>query len=100
LWKPRDCRVRHICPNRRILQGIHQVPQTDSPTGLTFPNENPWKRTPLFCKQLPFFIFPPTRIRRNHQKHLIKRAKKFQEGKWEELWKQSIQERSSNSIFP
>jgi hypothetical protein len=49
----------------------------------------------LLCsvdKQLPFFIFPPTRIRRKHQKLLINRTKKFQEGKWEELWKQSIRE--------
>ena len=49
----------------------------------------------LLCfvaKQLPFFILPPTRIRRKHQKHLIKRAQKFQDGKWEDLWKQSLRE--------
>ena len=44
------------------------------------------------AKQLPFFIFPPNRGRRKKQNFLIKRAKKFQQGKWEELWKQSISE--------
>ena len=41
---------------------------------------------------MPFFIFPPNRCRHKKQNHLIKRAKKFQEGKWEDLWKQSILE--------
>jgi hypothetical protein len=44
------------------------------------------------AKQLPFFIFPPNRRRSKNQNFLIKRAKKFQAGKWEELWKQSISE--------
>jgi hypothetical protein len=44
------------------------------------------------AKQLPFFIFPSNRCRRKKQNFLIKRAKKFQQGKWEELWKQSISE--------
>jgi hypothetical protein len=46
-----------------------------------FPTK-PLEREILCCvaKQLSFFIFPPTRIHRKHQKHLIKRAKKFQEG--------------------
>jgi hypothetical protein len=48
---------------------------------------------------LTFFIFPPTRIHRNHQKHLIKRAKKFQEGKWEELWKQSMREYDIEMVY-
>jgi hypothetical protein len=62
--------------------GTPEIPQYDS-----------LSQRELLCfviKQSPFFIFPPTRIRRNHQKHLIKSAKKFQENKWEELWKQSI----------
>jgi hypothetical protein len=42
--------------------------------------------------QLPFFIFPPNRVRHKKQNQLIKRAKKFQEGKWEELWQQSLNE--------
>ena len=44
------------------------------------------------AKQLPFFIFPPTRVRHKKQNHLIKRAKRFQDGKWEDLWKQSQHE--------
>jgi hypothetical protein len=44
------------------------------------------------AKQLPFFIFPPNRCRRQKQNFLIKRGKKFQQGKWEYLWKQSINE--------
>jgi hypothetical protein len=44
-------------------------------------------------KQLPFFIFQaPNRYRLKKQNFLVKRAKKFQQGKWEELWKQSISE--------
>jgi hypothetical protein len=43
-------------------------------------------------KQLPFFIFPPVRICHNHQKHISKRAKKFLQGKWQELWKQALHE--------
>jgi len=35
--------------------------------------------------QLPFFIFPPNRVRHKKQNQLIKWAKKFQERKWEEL---------------
>jgi len=41
---------------------------------------------------LSFFIFPPNRCRHKKQNLLIKKAKKFQEGKWEDLWKQSISE--------
>ena len=37
-------------------------------------------------------IFPPTRVHHNKQNHLIKRVKRFQDGKWEELWKQSLHE--------
>jgi hypothetical protein len=40
-------------------------------------------------KQLSFFIFPATRVHHKKQNHLIKRPKKFQDGKWEDLWKQS-----------
>ena len=42
--------------------------------------------------QLPFFIFPPTRVRHKKQNHLIKRVKRFQDGKWEDLWNQSLHE--------
>ena len=41
-------------------------------------------------KQLTYLIFPPTRVHHNKQNHLIKRVKRFQDGKWEELWKQSL----------
>ena len=44
------------------------------------------------AKQLPFSIFPPNRCRHKKQNVLINKAKKFQMGKWEELWKQSISE--------
>ena len=41
---------------------------------------------------IAFFIFPPNRCRRKKQNFLINHGKKFQQGKWEELWKQSISE--------
>ncbi len=50
-----------------------------------------YKGTPNFCGEaMPFFIFPPNRCRHKKQLLLIKRAEKFQEGKWEDLWKQSL----------
>ncbi len=101
LWKPRDCRVRHIVPTEESYKEFTKCLKLILPLVQLFPTKT--LENELLCfvaKQLSFFIFPPTRIHRNNQKHLIKRAKKFQEGKWEELWKQSIQERSSNSIFP
>jgi hypothetical protein len=42
--------------------------------------------------QLSFFIFPPNRCRHKKQNNLIKRTKKFQGGKLEDLWKKSLHE--------
>ena len=42
--------------------------------------------------QNPTYFTKPTRVRHKKQNHLIKRAKRFQDGKWEDLWKQSLHE--------
>jgi hypothetical protein len=93
LWKPRDCRVRRTAPSEESCKEFTKCLKLILPLAQLFPTK-PLERE-LLCsvaKRLPFFIFPPTRIRRKHQKILINRAKKFQEGKWEELWKQSMRE--------
>jgi hypothetical protein len=93
LWTPRDCRIQRTPPSEEsykeftkclthILTVAHRYPlKTLQRELLTY-----------VAMQLPFFIFPPNRCRRKKQNFLIKRAKKFQQGKWEELWKQSISE--------
>jgi hypothetical protein len=71
---------------RGVLQGIYQVPHPNSHSGQTVPDKNTVRELLTYeMKQLPFFIFPPNRVRHKKQNQLIKLAKKFQERKWEEL---------------
>ncbi len=72
--------TKSLCKRKKSIftLPIHNKPQREL---LTF-----------VAKQLPFFIFPPTSVRHKKQNHLIKRAKRFQDGKWEDLWNQSLHE--------
>jgi hypothetical protein len=93
LWTPRDCRIQRTPPSEESYKEFTKCLTLI----LSVPSRYPIKtlqRELLTCvaKQLPFFIFPPNRRRRKNQNLLIKRGKKFQVGKWEELWKQSISE--------
>jgi hypothetical protein len=79
LWKPRDCRVRRTAQTEESCKEFTKCFKLLLPLVQLFPSK-PLERKPLcfVAKQLLFFIFTPKRIRRNHQKHLIKRTKKFQ----------------------
>jgi hypothetical protein len=84
LWKTRDCRVPHTTPTEESFKEFTKCLKLILPLVQLFPTKT--LESELLCfvgKQMPFFIW----IRRKHQKLVIKRAKKFQEGKWEELWK-------------
>ncbi len=74
------------------LQGIHQMAIILTEAKL-YPSKTLQRELLTYVtNQLPFFLFPPNRCRHKKQNHLIKWEKKFQEGKWEDLWKQSISE--------
>ena len=94
-WQPRDCRcrVRRTIPTEASYKDYAKCLKKILSLVLMFPKKTLERELLYFvAKQLPFFIFPPARIRRNHQNHITKRAKKFQDGKWEDLWKQTLNE--------
>jgi len=78
-----------IIKNHGVFQGIHQVDYPDSSSCQDVSNEN-FKET-FVSKQLPFFIFPPTRVHLNHQKHLMK-SNEIPKGKCKVLGNQSLHE--------
>ncbi len=93
LWKTRDCRVRCTPPTETSYKYYAKCLKKILSLVLMFPKKTLERELLYFvAKQLSFFIFPPVRIRRNHHKHITKRAKKFQDGKWEDLWKQALHE--------
>ena len=91
LWTPRDCRIQRTSPGEEAYKEFTKC-LTLILTAAKLYSVKTLQRELLtyVAKQLPFFIFPPNRCRHKKQNHLIKRAKKFQGGKWEDLWKQSI----------
>ena len=93
LCKTRDCRVRRTPPTEASYKDYAKCLKKILSLVFMFPKKTLERELLYFvAKQLPFFIFPPARIRRNHQKHITRRAKQFQDGKWEDLWKQALHE--------
>ena len=91
LWKPRDCRIQRTSPSEEAYKEFTKCLTLILRAVKLYPLKTLQRELLTYvAKQLPFFIFPPNRCRHKKQNHLIKRAKKFQEGKWEDLWKQSI----------
>ena len=91
--KPRDCRIQRTSPNEESYKEFTKCLTLILKAAKLYPVKTLQRELLTFvAKQLKFFIFPPNRVRHKKQNHLIKRAKKFQEGKWEDLWKQSLNE--------
>ena len=93
LWTPRDCRIQRTPPSEESYKEFTKCLTLILTVAHRYPVKTLQRELLTYvAKQLPFFIFPPNRCRHKKQNLLIKKAKKFQMGKWEELWKQSISE--------
>ncbi len=93
LWTPRDCRIQRTPPSEESYKEFTKCLTLILTVAHRYPLKTLQRELLTYVvKQLPFFIFPPNRGRRKKQNFFIKRAKKFQQGKWEELWNQSISE--------
>jgi hypothetical protein len=93
LWKPRDCRFLRTSPSEEAYKEFTKYLTLILTAAKLYPLKTLRRDLLTYVvKQLPFFLFPPNLCRHKKQNHLIKRAKKFQEGKWEDSWKQSISE--------
>jgi hypothetical protein len=95
LWTPRDCRIQRTPPSEESYKEFTKCLTLILSVANRYPVKT-LQRELLTCvaKQLPFFIFPPNRRRSNNQNFLINREKKFQLGKWEELWNRSVNTKS------
>jgi hypothetical protein len=93
LWTPRDYRIQRTSPTEESYKEFSKCLTLILTVARRYPVKTLQRELLTYVvKQLPFFIFPPNSCRHKKQNFLIKRAKKFQVGKWEELWKLSISE--------
>jgi hypothetical protein len=86
LWTPRDCRIQRTSPNEESFKEVIKCLTLILTVAKMYPVKT-LQREPLtfLVTQLSFFIFPPTRVPHKKQNHFIKRAKKLQDGQWEDL---------------
>ncbi len=82
LWTPRDCRSQRTSPNGESYKEFTKCLTLILTVAKLYPVKTlEREHLTYMAKQLPFFIFPPNRVRHKKENQLIKRAKKFQEGK-------------------
>jgi len=82
LWKPRDCRIQRTPPCEEAYKEFTKCLTLILTAAKLYPLKTLQRELLTYvAKQVPFFLFPPNRCRHKKQNHLIKRAKKFQEGK-------------------
>jgi hypothetical protein len=82
LWTPRDCRILRTSPSEESYKEFTKCLTLILTVVKLYPLKTLQREILTYVvKQLSFFIFPPNRCHNRKQNHLIKRAKKFQEGK-------------------
>ena len=72
IWTPRDCRIQRTSPNGESYKEFTKCLTLILTVAKRYPVKTLQRELLTFvAKQLPFFIFPPTRVRHKKQNHLI-----------------------------